>query len=109
MNNRTLKILVSAALFGAILYFTPAAFIKGVLAIVVFGMMIFALWRSSGRRSKRWKMKMAFADHMRNMDDESYAAFKSKFREHCRSARNVNFEEESNEMRSKSSEETTKE
>jgi len=73
--------IVGGALFGAAAYFMPFFLIKALLIILLLG----TLFRLFGRR-RHYSRYTAFADKIRSMSDEEYAAFKSQWHGHCHPA-----------------------
>jgi hypothetical protein len=82
MNNQILKTILFGALLGAALFAAPFFLFKVLLFILFFGF-IFRLFRGrrfrGGWRSRGW----AYADNIRQMDDQEYKDFKNNFRQHC--------------------------
>ncbi len=88
MTAHVLKSIGGGVLIGAALFFAPFFLLRAFLFILVIGA-IFRLF--VGRRFRRgWKSDFhpAFADHIRNMSDEEYTAFKQHYGKDCYPERN---------------------
>ena len=70
---------MAGVLLGAVAYYVPFFLVKAILFIFIVGA-LFRLFR--GGRG-RWR-QFAFADRIRAMSEEEYAAFKNKYPGRCR-------------------------
>ncbi len=82
MNNQILRTILFGALLGAALFAAPFFLFKVLLFFLFFGL-IFRLFR--GRRFRGgWKTRgWAYADKIRQMDDQEYKDFKENYRQYC--------------------------
>ncbi|MFT3748323.1 MAG: hypothetical protein QM768_08410 [Agriterribacter sp.] len=78
MNRSIVKPIVVGALIGAALFFIPF-FVLRVITFFLIAGLIFRLFAGRRRRFGRHfnEQRFAFVDHIRNMSDEEYQAFKS--------------------------------
>jgi len=77
MNRSIFKPIVFGVLFGTAAFFVPFLIIKMFFFFLVLGL-IFRLFWWNGRSHYRMRYHMVYADKIRNMSDEEYAAFKNK-------------------------------
>lgn len=84
MNKSIVKPIVAGILLGAAAFFMPFFLLRTILFFGVIGI-LFRLF--IGRRMRAGfggrAFQPAFADKIRNMSDEEYAAFKSRFQGNC--------------------------
>ena len=73
MNTRFLKLIVGGILLGAAVFFVPFFLLKLASIFLIFGIV---MWIFKGRRHSHrgWG---GFADKIRSMSDEEFAAFKT--------------------------------
>jgi uncharacterized membrane protein len=86
MNFRIFKVVLAGLLLGTALYFMPFFVLKvAVFMSVLF--LFFGLFR--GRHRRHHYFRWAMADRIRNMNEEEYADFQSKWmHEGCRGPHN---------------------
>ncbi|MBN8786091.1 MAG: hypothetical protein J0I84_03320 [Terrimonas sp.] len=78
MNRSIVKPIVVGVLIGTALFFIPF-FVLRVIAFFLIAGLVFRLFAGRRRRFGRnfSEERFAFVDHIRNMSDEEYQAFKS--------------------------------
>ncbi|HYG50307.1 MAG TPA: hypothetical protein VD905_05360 [Flavobacteriales bacterium] len=82
MNRSILKPIAFGVLFGAAAFFAPFFLIKLIFFFLLMGVIFRLFWW--GGRGHRLHYRMAYADKIRGMSDEEYAAFKNKAgHDHC--------------------------
>jgi hypothetical protein len=74
MKNSILKTVVIGALFGALVFFIPFFMVGMFFCFAIFGMMMRRRMRHMGHGFYQF----AYADKIRNMNEEEYQNFKSK-------------------------------
>ncbi len=83
MRRSILKPVVLGVLFGALTFLMPFFLLKVMFFFLIMG----ALFRLFGRRrfgpGGPGAYRLAFADHIRNMNEEEYNAFKTRFQHRC--------------------------
>lgn len=77
MNRSIFKPIVFGVLFGTAAFFVPFLILKMFFFFMIMGLVIRLFWWN-GRSHYRLRYHMAYADKIRNMSDEEYAAFKNK-------------------------------
>lgn len=80
MKNSILKTVVMGAIFGALLFFMPFFLLGLFVCFGIFGMMMRRRMHHMGYGFHQF----AYADKIRNMNEEEYQNFKSKMsHNHC--------------------------
>jgi hypothetical protein len=80
MKNSILKTVVMGATFGALLFFMPFFLLGLFVCFGIFGMMMRRRMRHMGYGFHQY----AYADKIRNMNEEEYQNFKTKMsHRHC--------------------------
>lgn len=78
MKNSILKTVVMGALFGALVFFMPFFMVGIFFCFAIFGMMMRRRMRYMGYGFHQF----AYADKIRNMNEDEYQNFKSKMSQH---------------------------
>lgn len=87
MKNSILKTVVMGATFGALLFFMPFFFLGIMVCFAIFGMMMRRRMRHMGYGFYQF----AYADKIRNMNEEDYQKFKNHMNQrHCGYQQNIN-------------------
>ena len=80
MKNSILKTVVMGAIFGALLFFMPFFLLGMFICFGIFGMLMHRRMHHMGYGFHQF----AYADKIRNMNEDEYQNFKSKMsRNHC--------------------------
>jgi hypothetical protein len=80
MKNSILKTVIMGAIFGALLFFMPFFLLGLFVCFGIFGMMMRRRMHHMGYGFHQF----AYADKIRNMNEDEYQNFKSKMsRNHC--------------------------
>ena len=77
MKRSIFKPVLFGVLFGAAAFFAPFFLLKVLLAIMIISFICRMFWWRSWPHN-RMQYRFAYADKLRGMSDEEYAAFKSK-------------------------------
>lgn len=78
MKNSILKTVVMGAIFGALLFFMPFFLLGLFICFSIFGMMMRRRMHHMGYGFHQF----AYADKIRNMNEDEYQHFKSKMTKH---------------------------
>lgn len=83
MNSRTIRLIAIGVLLGVGLFFVPFFVLRIAVFILIIGIVLrlFAGRRRFGRHFM--DRRIAFADHIRNMNEEEYNKFKAGFASGC--------------------------
>lgn len=85
MTKQILKTILAGVLAGAAFFLVPFFLLR----VIVFALIIGAVFRllGFGRHRFAGRMNLAFAEKLRNMSDEEWAAFKQRPGNSCRQRR----------------------
>lgn len=86
MNRSIIKAIIFGSLFGAAVFFAPFLILKFILFFFLIGGLIRLFFWGRGRRWGGGSYYVAYANKMRSMSEEEYAAYKekiSKYNHHC--------------------------
>lgn len=81
MNRSIVKPIVFGILFGTAVFFVPFLVVRTIFLFMIIGLVFRLLWWGKGGRHRQ-HYHLAYADKIRNMSDEEYAAFKAKAGHH---------------------------
>ena len=70
-------------LLGAAVFFVPFLIVRTIFFFMIVGLFFRLFWWGVRGRNHRMRYHMAWADKVRNMSDEEYAAFKNRAGQHC--------------------------
>lgn len=76
MNRSIFKPIVFGVMFGAAAFFVPFFLVKVIFFFMIISFIFRMFWWTG--RGHHMNYHMAYADKLRNMSEEEYAAFKSK-------------------------------
>lgn len=86
-------------LFGAAVFFVPFLVVRTIFLFMIIGLIFRLFWWGGGRRH-HLRYHLAYADKIRNMSDEEYAAFKNRAGDHhCYHRGHGNSEKSNNESK----------
>lgn len=83
MTTQVFKSIAIGVLVGAALFFAPFFLIRFLLFFLLIGLIVRFFVGGRFRRGWGYGFPPAFADKIRNMTDEEYAAFKQKYQVNC--------------------------
>ena|SRR6478735_1905610 len=75
MNRSILKPILFGVLFGAAAFFVPFLIVKMIVFFMIISLIFRVFWW--GGRGHHMKYHFAYADKLRKMSEEEYAAFKN--------------------------------
>lgn len=83
MTTQVFKSIAIGVLAGAVLFFAPFFLLRFLLFFLLVGLIVRFFVAGRFRRGWEYGFSSAFADKIRNMTDEEYAAFKHKTQSGC--------------------------
>ena len=83
MKRSIIKTVLFGSFLGAALFFAPFLLLKGILIIILVSFIFKIFWWSGFSSRRVMQYRMANSDQIRNMSEEEYSEFKSKYDNKC--------------------------